>query len=267
MIQCVGSRGEDLAYCSKICCGQAVKNALEVLKHNPSANITILFRDMRTYGLMEDAYSAAREKGVNFVHFEKESPPRVTEEEGRVRIEFYDRLLGEDVSLDPDLLVLSVGVVPSGVEDLAKILKVPVTGDGFFLEAHPKLRPVEFSVDGIYPCGMAHSPKPISESVAQAKAAACKACIPLAKGYVSVSAIVSSVDQERCIGCGICETLCPYAAIRTIKVGKKKKAETIAASCKGCGICASHCPTMAISMGGFSNEQIIAQIKAYGEGN
>jgi heterodisulfide reductase subunit A2 len=267
MIQCVGSRGEDLAYCSKICCGQAVKNALEVLKHNPSANITILFRDMRTYGLMEDAYSAAREKGVNFVHFEKKSPPRVREEEGRVRIDFYDRLLGENVSLHPDLLILSVGVVPSGVEDLAKILKVPVTGDGFFLEAHPKLRPVEFSVDGIYPCGMAHSPKPISESVAQAKAAACKACIPLAKGHVSVSAIVSSVHQASCIGCGICETLCPYAAIRTIKVGKKKKAETIAASCKGCGICASHCPTMAISMGGFSNEQIMAQIRAYGAGN
>jgi heterodisulfide reductase subunit A2 len=267
MIQCVGSRGEDLAYCSKVCCGQAVKNALEVLKHNPSANITILFRDMRTYGLMEDAYRVAREQGVNFVHFEKDSPPRVTEEEGRIRIDFFDRLLGENVSLNPDLIILSVGVAPSGVEDLARILKVPVTGDGFFLEAHPKLRPVEFSVDGIYPCGMAHSPKPISESVAQAKAAACKACIPLSKGYVSVSAIVSSVNQESCIGCGICETLCPYAAIRTIKVGKKKKAETIAASCKGCGICASHCPTMAISMGGFSNEQIMAQIRAYGERN
>ena len=267
MIQCVGSRGEDLAYCSKICCGQAVKNALKVLEHHPSANITILFRDMRTYGLMEDAYSAAREKGVNFIHFEEDFPPKVTEEEGRVRIDFYDRLLGENVSLRPDLIILSVGVVPSGVEDLARILKVPVTGDGFFLEAHPKLRPVEFSVDGIYPCGIAHSPKPISESVAQAKAAACKACIPLAKGYVAVSAIVSSVNQESCIGCGICETLCPYAAIRTVKAGKKKKAETIAASCKGCGICASHCPTMAISMGGFSNEQIMAQIRACGQGN
>ena len=122
-------------------------------------------------------------------------------------------------------------------------------------------------MDGIYPCGMAHSPKPVSESVAQAKAAACKACIPLTKGFVAVSAIVSSVNQESCIGCGICETLCPYAAIRITKVGKKKKAETIAASCKGCGICASHCPTLAISMGGFSNEQIMAQIRAFGRGN
>ena len=134
-------------------------------------------------------------------------------------------------------------MVPSGVEELSQILKVPVTGDGFFLEAHPKLRPVEFSVDGIYPCGMAHSPKPIAESIAQAQAAACKACIPLAKGTVAVSGIVSSVNQEACIGCGLCESLCPYGAIRTLKVGKKKKAETIAASCKGCGICASHCPT------------------------
>ncbi|MDD5204880.1 MAG: FAD-dependent oxidoreductase [Desulfobacterales bacterium] len=267
MIQCVGSRGEDLSYCSKICCGQAVKNGLEVLEHNPSANITVLYRDMRTYGFMEDGYSAAREKGVNFVRFEKGSPPRVTEEKGKVRIDYHDRLLGENVSLHPDLIVLSVGVVSHGVEDLARVLKVPVTGDGFFLEAHPKLRPVEFSVDGIYPCGIAHSPKPIPESIAQAKAAACKACIPLAKGHGAVSGIVSSVNREICIGCGICETLCPYAAIRTIKVGKKKKAETISASCKGCGICASHCPTMAISMGGFSNEQIMAQIRACGQGN
>lgn len=204
---------------------------------------------------------------MNFVHFEKDAPPRVTAEGGRARIEFFDRILGEDVALHPDLIVLSVGVVPGGVEGLAKILKVPVTGDGFFLEAHPKLRPVEFSVDGIYPCGMAHSPKPVSETIAQAKAAACKACIPLAKGHVAVSGIVSSVDQEACIGCGLCEDLCPYAAIRTVKVGKKKKAETIAASCKGCGICASHCPAMAISMGGFSSEQITAQIHAFGRGN
>jgi heterodisulfide reductase subunit A2 len=266
MIQCVGSRGEDLGYCSKVCCGQAVKNSLELLEQDPSAAITVLYRDMRTYGLMEDDYGAARQKGVNFVLFEKNSPPSVSEEGGKVRIEYRDRLLGEDVSLHPDLIVLSVGVVPSGVEELSQILKVPVTGDGFFMEAHPKLRPVEFSVDGIYPCGLAHGPKPISESMAQARAAACKACIPLSKGTVAVSGIVSSVNQEACIGCGLCESLCPYAAIRTLKVGKKKKAETIAASCKGCGICASHCPTLAISMGGFSNEQIMAQIRAFGQG-
>jgi len=265
MIQCVGSRGEDLPYCSKVCCGQAVKNAIQTLEHNPKTNITILFRDMRTYGLMEDAYNLAREKGVNFIHFDKERPPLVNERDGRLRVEFLDKLLGENVALDPDLLVLSVGIVPGKVEALAKTLKIPLTRDGFFLEAHPKLRPVEFSVDGIYLCGLAHSAKPIAEAVAQAKAAAGKASIQLAKGYVAVEPIVSSVDEELCIGCGICESLCPYAAIRTLKVGKKKKAETISASCKGCGICASHCPTMAIYMGSFSNAQIISQIRAYGD--
>ena len=266
MIQCVGSRGEDLAYCSKVCCGQAVKNAIQVLNYNPTANITILFRDMRTYGLMEDAYQLAREKGVNFIHFDMDLPPRVTEEDGSLRLEFLDKVLREMIVLDPDLLVLSVGIGPGDVRELAKSLKVPLTKDGFFLEAHPKLRPVEFSVDGIYLCGLAHSPKPISESIAQAKAAAGKACIQLAKGHIAVEPIVSAVDQEICIGCRICELLCPYASIRVVKVGKKKKAETISASCKGCGICASHCPTLAIYMGSFSNEQIIAQIRAYGEG-
>jgi heterodisulfide reductase subunit A len=265
MIQCVGSRGEDLTYCSKVCCGQAVKNALQILKYNPAANITILFRDMRTYGLMEDAYQRAREKGVNFIHFDKELPPRVFEEEGRPRVEFLDKFLGEKIVLDPELIVLSVGIGPRDVGDLAKSLKVPLNKDGFFLEAHPKLRPVEFSVDGVYLCGLAHSPKPISEAIAQAQAAAGKACIQLAKGYVAVEPIVSSVDQEACIGCGICESLCPYAAIRIAKVGNKKKAETISASCKGCGICASHCPTLAIYLGSFSNEQILAQIRAYGD--
>jgi heterodisulfide reductase subunit A len=265
MIQCVGSRGEDLSYCSKVCCGQAVKNAIQIMDCNPSADITVLFRDMRTYGFMEDAYNLAREKGVSFVHFDGNNPPDVTERDGRLRVEFWDKLLGEKMTLEPDLLVLGVGIVPAETEGLARILKTPLTEGGFFLEAHPKLRPVEFSVDGVYLCGLAHSPRPISESVAQAKAAAGKACIHLARGYIAVEPIVSSVDQETCIGCGTCEGLCPYNAIHMTRVGNKKKAETVSASCKGCGICASHCPAMAIYMGGFSSEQIMAQIRAYGE--
>jgi heterodisulfide reductase subunit A len=265
MIQCVGSRGQDLEYCSKVCCIQAVKNALKVLDLNPRASITILYRDIRTYGTMEDDYQLAREKGVNFIHFEKETPPQVTEDNGRLRVKFYDMILGETVVLEPNLLVLSVGIVPNEVNKLAKMLKVPLTPDGFFLEAHPKLRPVEFSVDGIYLCGTAHSPKQMAESIAQAKAAAGKACIPLSKGFVTVDPIISSISQDVCIGCGICESLCPYAAIRMIKVGKRNRAEAISASCKGCGICASHCPTFAIYMSGFTNEQIVAQINAFGE--
>ena len=265
MIQCVGSRGEDLAYCSKVCCGQAVMNALKILEINPDANITVLYRDMRTYGFMEDYYQLAREKGVIFINFEKESPPEVTENNGRVQVEFMDKILGEKVILEPSLLALSVGIVADRTKELSKILKTPVTNDGFFLEAHPKLRPVEFSVEGVYLCGLAHGPKPVSESLAQARAAAGKACIHLARGYVVVEPIVSSVNTDTCIGCGICESLCPYASIRMIKVGKKKKAETISASCKGCGICASRCPSLSISMGGYTNVQILSQISAFGE--
>ncbi len=265
MIQCVGSRGEDLSYCSKVCCIQAIKNALKILEYNPKANITILYRDMRTYGFNEDYYQSAREKGVNFIRFNKDYPPEVIEKDGFVNVDIFDRRLGAKLSIKPDLIVLSVGITPAPAQDLARILKLPVTRDGFFLEAHPKLRPVEFSVEGIYLCGAAHSPKPVSESIAQAQAAAGKACVPLVKGFVAVEPIVSSVDMDACIGCGICESLCPYAAIRMIKAGKRKKAETISASCKGCGICASHCPTLAISMAGFTNEQILSQIHTFGD--
>jgi len=156
-----------------------------------------------------------------------------------------------------------VGMAPRQVADLAKLVKVPLTQDGFFLEAHPKLRPVDFAVSGLYLCGAAHGPKPVSEIIAQAQAAAGKASIPLARGYVTVEPIVAAVDQEACIGCSLCESLCPYAAIHMVRVAKRKKAAIFSASCKGCGICASHCPTLAISQGCFTNEQILAQIRAF----
>lgn len=265
MIQCAGSRGDDLDYCSKICCGQAVKNALKLKELNPAANVYILYRDMRTYGFMEDYYRKAREKGVIFITCEEKDPPVITQDEGRVTVEFIDLLLGEKIKLQPDLVALSVGIVPNQVEDLSKLLKVPLTQEKFFLEAHIKLRPVEMVVSGVYVCGLAHSPKPIDESIGQAEAAAAKACIPLAKGFVAVEPIVSYVDKEKCNGCKICESLCPYKSIQLVRIDKKRKAETITASCKGCGICASRCPTLAISMGGFTNEEIIAQIRAFGE--
>ncbi len=263
MIQCVGSRGEDLQYCSKFCCGQAVKNALKLLEKNPRANIYILYRDMRTYGFMEDYYQEARERGVIFVPFSLDNPPKVTKEKNNVQVTFFNPILGDKIVLMPDLVALSVGLAPAPVEELAKLIKVPLTRDGFFLEAHPKLRPVDFSVSGLYLCGAAHGPKPVNEIIAQAQAAAGKASIPLARGYVTVEPIVAAVDQEACIGCGLCESLCPYAAIHIIRLAKRKKAEIVPASCKGCGICASHCPTLAISQGCFTNEQILAQIRAF----
>ncbi len=263
MIQCVGSRGEDLRYCSKFCCGQAVKNALRLLEANPRANIYILYRDLRTYGFMEDYYQEARERGVIFIPFSLDTPPQVTKEGRCVQVAFVNPILGEEMILTPDLVALSVGMATAPVADLAKLLKVPLTQDGFFLEAHPKLRPVDFAVLGLYLCGAAHGPKPVSEIVAQAQAAAGKASIPLARGYVTVEPIVAAVDQEACIGCGLCESLCPYAAIHMVRLEKRKKAEIVSASCKGCGICASHCPTLAISQGCFTNEQILAQIRAF----
>jgi heterodisulfide reductase subunit A2 len=263
MIQCAGSRGDDLAYCSKVCCGQAVKNALKLLEGNPSASVVVLYRDMRTYGFAEDYYQEARARGVVFIPFEQSRPPVVSSENGAVGVRFFDRLLGEEVVLEPDRVVLSTGIRPSPVEDLAKMLKAPLTRDGFFLEAHPKLRPVECSVSGVYLCGVAHSPKPIPEAIAQAEAAAGKACTLLAAGSVSVEPTVAKVDASRCIGCGICETLCPYAAITLIREDKRKKAHSIPASCKGCGICASHCPALCIEMGGFTFDQILSQIRAF----
>jgi heterodisulfide reductase subunit A len=270
MIQCAGSRAEEsakggLPYCSKLCCSQAVKNALRLKELNPKAEVFILYRDMRTYGFKEDYYRQAREAGVVFVRYEEKRPPAVEVEGGTVRVKVEDALLGATLNLEPDLLALSVGIVPSPVDDLAKMLKVPLTAEGFFLEAHVKLRPVEFSVEGVYLCGLAHSPKPLDETIAQAQAAAAKAAIPLARGFVAVEPVVSHVETAQCIGCGICEALCPYKAIRLVKQDKGKRAETIAASCKGCGVCASHCPVHAITMGRFSDEEILAQIRAFGQ--
>jgi heterodisulfide reductase subunit A len=265
MVQCAGSRGDDLAYCSKICCNAAVDNALQIKEINPQSQVIVLYRDMRTYGLAEDAYLEAREKGVLFVPYSMDNKPEITTKGKKTTVAYHDPILQEDLVLNPDMVALSVGIVPEETETMSKLLKVPVTADKFYLEAHVKLRPVELPVEGVYVCGLAHAPKPVDEIVVQAQAAAAKAAIPLVKGYVSVDPIVSNVDKDVCIGCNLCVSLCPYQAIRMVKdENKKRKAETIVASCKACGICASHCPTFAISMGGFTNEQITSQIKAFG---
>ena len=265
MIQCAGSRGDDLKYCSKVCCSHAVKNALKIKEINPDSQVIVLYRDMRTYGFAEDAYREARLKGVIFIPYEMENKPEVYEKGRNLQVKFFDSILQEEMDLAPDLIALSVGIVPDGTEELSKLLKAPLTDEKFFLEAHVKLRPVELPVDGVYVCGLAHGPKPLDETIAQAQAAAAKAAIPLVKGHVSVDPIVSKVNEEACIGCSLCASLCPFKAIEMKKVDKKRKAETISASCKACGICASHCPTFAISMGGFTNEQITSQIQAFGE--
>lgn len=266
MIQCVGSRDEDLSYCSRVCCGQALKNALRLKRLKNNLAVTILYRDIRAYGFMEDDYREARRQGVIFLRYTLDNPPEVLKGRGEnspLRVLVMDLLLGEQIEFSADLVVLSVGIVPESATGLARMLKVPLTADGFFLEAHVKLRPVDLAVDGVYVCGLAHSPKTMDETIAQAQAAAGRACQPLAKGAIQPEPIVSQVDEDRCIGCGACETFCPYKAIRMIKKGKKSKARTLPASCKGCGICAARCPVMAIDMARFTEQGIRAQIHAF----
>ena len=264
MIQCVGSRDETNPYCSAICCGQAIKNGLKIKELNSDTNVTILYRDIMTYGFTEDYYTLARDQGVVFVGYSPEQKPRVQSHNGKLRVELPDRFLKEHLIIDADLLVLSTAMVPSENQALHEQLAVPLSADRFFLESHAQMKPVESYVDGIYLCGQAQFPKPMDECISQAKAAASKAAILMAKGYVRAEPIVASCNQDICIGCGICEYLCPYSAIRMVKVGKLKKAEVIVAACKGCGVCGSICPSRAISMGRFTDEQIRAQIRAFG---
>ena len=262
MIQCVGSRNQERPYCSKVCCNQAIKNALKIKEANPSSNIYILYKDIRTYGFREEFYAKARSEGVVFVRYDNDHKPEVTAEDGRIRVSAFDPELGEELAIDPNLLVLSAAIIPSKTDELAKMLKVPLNEDGFFLEAHVKLRPVDFATDGIFVCGLAHSPKPVDESISQAIAAAGRAAIPLARGYVRVEPITSWVDEEKCIGCGLCEALCAFKAIQLKTKDGRVKAEIIPASCKGCGLCAASCPQQAITVRHFTDDELTAQLNA-----
>jgi heterodisulfide reductase subunit A len=262
MIQCVGSRIPERPYCSRICCSVAVKNALKLKEKNPEIDVTVLYRDIRTYGLMEHYYTQARKMGITFIQYDLDSKPVLQARDGLLHLAVVDRILGEEVTSNPDLVVLSSAIIPYENEALAKMLKVPLNSNGFFLEAHMKLRPVDFATDGIFLAGMAHYPKGISESISQADAAVARATAAMAKGYVSVLPTISEVDRERCIGCGLCEILCPFNAIRVIETEKGSKSETIAASCKGCGVCSSSCPQKAVTIRHFSDDQLTAQIDA-----
>ena len=261
MIQCAGSRGEELNYCSKVCCVQALKNALKIKEIYPEVDVWILYQDIRAYGFFEKYYFSARKKGVKFVRFPNERRPKVEKKGRKTVVRVYDLVLGEDLELSPDLVVLSVGIVPSEEKELFNLLKLQVNEEGFLMEAHIKLRPVETVSDGVYICGLAHGPQLLSEVIAQAKASAGKACIPLAKGYVEASPVVAEVEEKRCIGCGICAELCPFSAIEMVKVEKRRKARVIKALCKGCGVCASHCPVFAIDVGRFTKSALLEQIR------
>jgi heterodisulfide reductase subunit A len=263
MIQCVGARNEERPNCSRICCGQAIKNALKIKETSPKTEVYILYKDMRTYGFKEDYYREAAQKGVLFINYDDERKPQVADEDDKLKVTFWEPVINEEVEVEPDLVVLSVATIPNpDNKHVAELLKVPLTEDGFFLEAHMKLRPIDFATEGVFLCGMAHSPKYIDESIAQACAAASRATTILSKLTLEMEGIVANVDEDLCSGCRICEHLCPYSAIEMKEKDGKPIAHVIEALCKGCGACGTACPTKAIIMGHFTTEEILAQVKA-----
>jgi len=263
-IQCIGCRDRERPWCSRVCCGTTVRQALELKRRSPRTDIWVFYRDMRTYGLMEDEYRRAAEEGVNFVRFEEGDGPELTSAD-RVGIDFNERGIGARIHVDVDLVVLAAAILPpEGNERLAKMLKVPLTRDGFFLEAHMKLRPVDFATDGIFLAGLAHSPKRIDETLSQAAAAAARAVAVLSQGTLLAEGIISTVDEGACTGCGTCIAICPFGAIERTE---DDKARVVGVLCKGCGVCAAMCPEGAIDILGFTDEQLAAQVRsAFEEG-
>jgi heterodisulfide reductase subunit A-like polyferredoxin len=259
MIQCVGSRNEQRPSCSRTCCATAIKNALKLKKLNPSITIHILYRDIRTYGLMEPYYAQARREGVLFVRYEPAESPEVTVDGQDLSVSFEDKIIKERITITPDLLVLSSATVPRENKELANLLKVPRTAEGFFLEAHMKLRPVDFASDGIYLAGAAHAPKLISETISQAGAAVARACTILSKETLSVGGIVAVVAGEQCAACLTCVRVCPYDVP---VINAKGEAEIDIIKCKGCGTCAAECPARAIELMHFRSSQLDAKVGA-----
>jgi heterodisulfide reductase subunit A-like polyferredoxin len=260
MIQCVGSRNEENPNCSRICCQSAVKNALHIKRLNPDAQVYVLYRDMRTYGLLEDYYTEARNQGVIFIRFDSDHPPQVEQSSAGVLVTVKDHILQRDVQIQCELLALSAGVMAEDTEKLSRIMKLNRNPEGFFLEAHVKLRPVDMGSDGVFLCGIAHGPKLISESIAQAQAAASRAVTFLAKDTIRLSAITAKVDTEHCVKCLTCVRSCPFGVPTfDTEEGVIKIDEAL---CHGCGICASVCPREAIALSFYEDEQIICKIDA-----
>ena len=264
IIQCVGCRNEERTYCSRICCGDAIKNALKIKEVCPETNVYILYKDIRTYGFREKYYKEAAEKGVLFIRYDDETKPIVTNKDG-LQVSIRDPILGRQIVLKPDVITLSNALLPQdGTKELSQMLKLPITKDGFFMEAHMKLRPVDFAIDGVFLCGKAHSPKYIEECIAQASAAAARALTIISKDKYYTDAPIACVDEELCSGCGICEKICPYGAIEIITETEdgetKRLSKIIEGVCKGCGSCVSACPSGAIEQKGFKRKQIISMI-------
>ncbi len=267
MIQCVGCRNEDRNYCSRVCCGESIKNALALKALKPEMDVYILYRDIRTYGFLEDHYRAASNLDVKFIRYEPENPPQIEAAENDngpvLRVSLPDYILGDELAIDANLVTLAAAVVarPENKE-LSQQFKVSLGPDDFFKEAHVKLKPVEFSTDGVYLCGAAHYPKHIPETVNQAYGAAGRALTLLSHDTVTVSGSVCEVDEKRCMGCGACIAVCAYGAIEFRKGREGNKAVVNPVLCKGDGLCNAKCPTGAIYLQHFTNDEIMTQIDA-----
>jgi heterodisulfide reductase subunit A len=257
MIQCVEQRTEERPYCSRVCCSTAIRNALRIKELNPNARVMVLYRDIRTYGFRELAYREAREKGVIFVRFDPEAPPKL-DLNGGLTVSVLDTALQRTLELKPDLVALAAPIVPGeDREEISELLRVPLNADGFFVEAHMKLRPVDFASEGLFLCGTAHAPKHITETISQAHAVAGRAATILSRKELPVSAQTAWVDPNKCISCMTCVHVCPYMAPT---VGKDNKAEIQTAVCMGCGSCTSECPAKAIRLHHYVDQQILAAV-------
>ncbi|MBS7652960.1 CoB--CoM heterodisulfide reductase iron-sulfur subunit A family protein [Candidatus Bathyarchaeota archaeon] len=263
-IQCVGSRDfrTGITYCSRICCMASIKHAYQVKEKIPEAEVYIFYMDLRTFGKgCEEFLERVQRGGVIFVRGRTEIYGKP--EAKSLVVRFEDTFLGKVMEMEFDLIVLAAGLVSRiDSEDVQRILKLSRSPDNFFLEAHPKLRPVETHSLGIYLCGCAQGPKDIPDTVAQASAAAAQAAIPLLAGEVTAEPTVAYVDEEICGGCRICESACPYGAVRVEETDRGRRAEVNEALCRGCGTCGAACPSGAITMRGFTKEQILAQVEA-----
>ena len=259
MIQCVGSRDQEHPNCSRYCCQAAVKNALAIKKLKPDAAVYVLYRDMRTYGFLEDYFTEARRRGVLFFRYTPEEPPEVAGEGEGVTVTFSDHILGRRLSVTPDILALSAGMRPRDTEELGSIMKLGRNREGYMIEAHVKLRPVEMATEGIYVCGTAHSPRLIPEAISQALAAASRAATLLSKTSLTLSAVTAQVDQDKCASCLICVRNCPYNVPRINEAGVS---EIDPALCQGCGVCAAECPAKAIHLNWYEDAQIMSKIDA-----
>ncbi|SHG08839.1 4Fe-4S dicluster domain-containing protein, partial [Desulfacinum infernum DSM 9756] len=256
-IQCVGSREPDRPYCSRVCCTHTIHSALEIKERNPDCDVYVLYRDIRSYGEREVLYKEARQAGVLFIRYSLEDKPKVEVVDGRLQVTVTDHVLRRPVVLTPDLVTLATAIQPNADEALAQLFKVPMNDDGFLIEAHAKLRPVDFATDGVFLCGLAHYPKPLDESIAQAQAAAARAATILARESIQFPGTVARTNPMLCSACGTCVNICPYSAPR---FNERGVAEINPALCKGCGLCVASCRSGAIRLQGFDDAQIFSMI-------